>query len=774
MKTRIFTFIATIGLLLLSATTADAQNTKVSFNKGGKTVFESAVSEIDSIVLKTEAQVYAVDISAETDWSYMLVGQDGSSVFVSLDENTNIPTHLFFRPDKNSDEGYALFFRDNGLPETIVIEDYIIYMSNFNENKFDMAVIYPNDSISYFYGVDSNVDWSSYTDKSKMNSYVLKNSIRSISSGAASHIGIVGDGIGIVSCAVDIVKDVPKGGTDAVIALGGCGATLAGIKSNDFESKVYWTNAGTVMTILGCTYSAGIGCVLGLGSSAISYVALYVEKKQQRERELYYIEWLNEIEEIRQSYQINLTSDIIDIPYPYVSGRIGVITKSEWKIEKENMGWCVAKKSNGYDGIDIEITQPYPESRLLDGYREVTFRVCPINQTVPCASFIVKQIGFEYTIEPKELSFTAAGGKSEFNISIPEVYSASVESVEVKYNDKDKDNWCSASLFGGGQSYFGVKVNVTPNTGKERNAEIWVNFKLREYSGRTPFPVTVSQEAAKESKDSLILSKNEIPFPKEGDTDSFTIETNLTNITVSSDSSWCKVSNADDPKTANITVEENKTTSPRSATITVKAINLSTNKELSDTVLIKQEAGEETSVEPVEDVDWVLINGVKWATRNVDAPGTFVQNPEDFGKYYQWNTGTPDFLPYPEYHISIYNNSDSWQSTNDPSPAGYHVPTLAEIQSLENTTYVTNKWTNQNGVEGRIFTDKASGKSIFLPFAWGKNYGYGSFTPGSGYYWCSASQSRDVAYYLSVSSGGVSAGVGGDKSWGFSVRPVAE
>jgi len=33
----------------------------------------------------------------------------------------------------------------------------------------------------------------------------------------------------------------------------------------------------------------------------------------------------------------------------------------------------------------------------------------------------------------------------------------------------------------------------------------------------------------------------------------------------------------------------------------------------------------------------VVINGVKWATRNVDKPGTFVANPEDFGMLYQWN-----------------------------------------------------------------------------------------------------------------------------------------
>jgi len=44
-----------------------------------------------------------------------------------------------------------------------------------------------------------------------------------------------------------------------------------------------------------------------------------------------------------------------------------------------------------------------------------------------------------------------------------------------------------------------------------------------------------------------------------------------------------------------------------------------------------------------QDEESVVINGVRWATRNVGARGTFVQNPEDYGDYYQWNRGTTDY-----------------------------------------------------------------------------------------------------------------------------------
>ena len=33
----------------------------------------------------------------------------------------------------------------------------------------------------------------------------------------------------------------------------------------------------------------------------------------------------------------------------------------------------------------------------------------------------------------------------------------------------------------------------------------------------------------------------------------------------------------------------------------------------------------------------VLINGVRWATRNVDTPDTFAENPESAGMLFQWN-----------------------------------------------------------------------------------------------------------------------------------------
>ena len=85
----------------------------------------------------------------------------------------------------------------------------------------------------------------------------------------------------------------------------------------------------------------------------------------------------------------------------------------------------------------------------------------------------------------------------------------------------------------------------------------------------------------------------------------------------------------------------------------------------------------------------VVINGVKWATRNVGA-----DKPEDYGIYPKW-----------------------WETGSICScPDGWRLPTEEEIEKLINSG---SQWTTVNGVKGRKF---GSGKNtIFLPAA-GYNY----------------------------------------------------
>ena len=174
----------------------------------------------------------------------------------------------------------------------------------------------------------------------------------------------------------------------------------------------------------------------------------------------------------------------------------------------------------------------------------------------------------------------------------------------------------------------------------------------------------------------------------------------------------------------------------------------------------------------------VVINGVKWATRNVDAAGTFAATPESAGMFYQWNrkkawNSTDD-------KVTSWDSSDSngttWATANDPSPAGWRVPTYEELETLLDETKVTSAWTTQNGVTGRKFTDKTTGASIFLPAA-GYRYDSGNGTLDNrgvfGYYWSSTVRNASYAHCMRISSTGQTTDTP-NKSFGFSVRCVAK
>jgi hypothetical protein len=180
--------------------------------------------------------------------------------------------------------------------------------------------------------------------------------------------------------------------------------------------------------------------------------------------------------------------------------------------------------------------------------------------------------------------------------------------------------------------------------------------------------------------------------------------------------------------------------------------------------------------------EFVEINGVRWATRNVAEFGTFAASPESPGMFYQWNrkkawpatgevTGWDSSIP----------TGDSWEKENDPSPAGCRVPTIDEIKSLLDEDNVTNEWTTVNGVTGRKFTDLATGASIFLPAVHYRDY-YGMISydveiVNSGPYWSSGTRKdddNDEAFGIDFSIYGAYWSSGFYRYLGFSVRPVAE
>ena len=193
-------------------------------------------------------------------------------------------------------------------------------------------------------------------------------------------------------------------------------------------------------------------------------------------------------------------------------------------------------------------------------------------------------------------------------------------------------------------------------------------------------------------------------------------------------------------------------------------------------------------------VDLGLPSGTLWATYNVGAT-----KPEEYGLYFAWGetegysgiTDTKQFN-WSDYKlcggsnttITKYNNNSSYGTVDNlttlelvddavyQSDNTCRMPTKADFEEL--TANTTSTWETLNGVNGRRFTSKTNGNSIFVPAA---GYcGNGSvFNVGSyGYLWSSSlnESNPSVGWYLGFNSGDVNVSSYGYRFNGFLVRAV--
>jgi uncharacterized protein (TIGR02145 family) len=188
-----------------------------------------------------------------------------------------------------------------------------------------------------------------------------------------------------------------------------------------------------------------------------------------------------------------------------------------------------------------------------------------------------------------------------------------------------------------------------------------------------------------------------------------------------------------------------------------------------------------TKTDPSTIDEGVVINGVKWATRNIAAPGHFTDKTTDVGMFYQWNRKIGWSSTDPMTNSNGGTTWDStvpegteWETANDPSPAGWRVPTYDELRTLLNTEKVTSEWTTQNGVNGRLFTDLQNGNTLFLPAAGYRGSSDGTLLDaGSGGVYWSTQRNSDKAESL-VFFSVVAYTYDFDCRYGFSVRCAAE
>ena len=132
--------------------------------------------------------------------------------------------------------------------------------------------------------------------------------------------------------------------------------------------------------------------------------------------------------------------------------------------------------------------------------------------------------------------------------------------------------------------------------------------------------------------------------------------------------------------------------------------------------------------------DGVVINGVRWATRNVGTtPGTFADSPEDFGGHFMWNRRPRKrFLTFRYYRGS---SASVWQIKNDPCPRGWRVPTAQEVAMLRDYMFAgSRRFECARGV-----TIRSNEGDLFFPFAGLRKCGTFriSYAGENGFYWTS-------------------------------------
>ena len=177
-------------------------------------------------------------------------------------------------------------------------------------------------------------------------------------------------------------------------------------------------------------------------------------------------------------------------------------------------------------------------------------------------------------------------------------------------------------------------------------------------------------------------------------------------------------------------------------------------------------------------IDLALPSGLLWCEHNVGA-----SRPEEVGLYFSWGniTGHAEGSGY-DFSQANYETTDGYSlaadiSVGDQYDMAHHnmggqwrLPRKTEFQELYDNC--DSEWIAQDGMNGRRFTSRANGNSIFFPAA-GFYDGTTLYRRGSsGYYWSSSFYSATNAYNLSFYSAGVSPQGDSYRRYGFTVRAV--
>ena len=332
--------------------------------------------------------------------------------------------------------------------------------------------------------------------------------------------------------------------------------------------------------------------------------------------------------------------------------------------------------------------------------------------------------------------------------------------------------WASISPWRGNAGDHNITINLQPNTtGADRTAIITIT------SGDEDIQIRITQRYVRADGTipvaGVTLSESALELTV-GETKKLTATVtpdNAANQNVTWSSSRPAVASVTDgvvtaltAGTTTITVTTDDGGKRGTAQITVTPIGIGTPTETTDPgVLIGAING----------------NPIRWATRNVDVPGTFAPYSHSSGRLFQWGTldgvthhfdSTTDGAIDGWHDFTTAADRVAWTADNDPCPQGWRVPTQQQLQSLINAG---SAWITYNGVRGRLYGTAPN--VIFLPAVGWRSDSDGTLfvVDTGGYYWSNTQSGSPFAINLWLSSGN-SGMLDNWRALGFSVRCVAE
>lgn len=208
------------------------------------------------------ADLTILDVSQESNWSYMAIASNGSNVMVKAEAGAI--KEIFYRPSANF-PGYSIMLNAAGKPEKAVINNNIFLLGNYSMTKVDVAVVMTDGTIKVLRELETGVDVNllsaiTITDNSDFqNMMKLVGHSTSMTAGAMAKAAVPANGISL-----------------SMEAIGSGSSVLGMVTGTEItKSKVSALNEssmGSVSAVAGCS-SADVACIVSSVGTATSIVA---------------------------------------------------------------------------------------------------------------------------------------------------------------------------------------------------------------------------------------------------------------------------------------------------------------------------------------------------------------------------------------------------------------------------------------------------------------------------------------------------------------------